>query len=70
MDFLIYTVDVDVCIRRPPIPSNCVTSRVILQVDANQSPAKADAQAQCIAAQVAGSRGEMPVRTRIVSLQC
>lgn len=66
---LIFDIEVDVAVRRPPTPGNTRTVFVRVSVADRPSLFAAETEAQLIAAQIAATRAVMPTATRIISAE-
>jgi hypothetical protein len=66
---LIFDVEVDVAVQRPPTPANTRTVFVTVAVDDQPSLFAAEADARLLAAQIASNWGVMPLATRITGAE-
>lgn len=66
---LIYEMEVDVAIRRPPIPANVRTTFVRLAVPNQPSLTRADNEARLVGAWMGHRHGEIVTAVRITSVE-
>lgn len=66
MDALLYGMEVDVAVRRPPSPANVVTHGVVVTVADRESFSRADNEARLVAAYMCDKKGVMVTAVRII----